>query len=47
LIQATWGLGLLDVEDEQEARDIGEDDPAVQSGACTYALVPMELVRPG
>ena len=42
-----WGLGLLDLEDEQEARAIGDGDPAVETGTCTYELVPMQLVRPG
>jgi uncharacterized protein len=42
-----WGLGLLDLEDEPAAREIGEGDPAVHTGTCTYELVPMELVRPG
>ena len=42
-----WGLGLLDLDDEPAARSIGEGDPAVQTGTCTYELVPMELVRPG
>jgi uncharacterized protein YciI len=42
----TWGLGLLDIDDEQAARAVGEQDPAVQSGTCTYEVVPMQLVRP-
>jgi uncharacterized protein YciI len=42
-----WGLGLLDLDDEQTARAIGEDDPAVASGTCTYEVVPMQLVRAG
>ena len=42
-----WGLGLLDLDDEQAAREICEGDPAVQTRTCTYELVPMELVRPG
>jgi uncharacterized protein YciI len=42
-----WGLGLLDLEDEQAARAIGESDPAVASGTCSYEVVPMQLVRPG
>jgi uncharacterized protein len=42
-----WGLGLLDLEDEQAARAIGASDPAVASGTCTYEVVPMQLVRPG
>ena len=41
-----WGLGLLEVRDEQAARAIGEGDPAVTSGICTYEIVPMQLVRP-
>jgi uncharacterized protein len=41
-----WGLGLLDLEDEAAAREIGERDPAVRSGTCTFAVVPMQLVRP-
>ena len=44
--EGTWGLGLLDLDDEQAARAVGEDDPAVQSGTCTYEVVPMQLVRP-
>jgi uncharacterized protein len=42
----TWGLGLLDIDDEQAARAVGEQDPAMQSGTCTYEVVPMQLVRP-
>jgi uncharacterized protein YciI len=42
-----WGLGLLDLDDEQAARAIGDADPAVEGGVCTYAVIPMELVRPG
>jgi uncharacterized protein YciI len=42
-----WGLGLLDLDEGQAARAVGEGDPAVQTGICTYELVPMELARPG
>jgi uncharacterized protein YciI len=41
-----WGLGLLDLDDEPAARAIGESDPAVESGTCTYEVVPMELALP-
>jgi hypothetical protein len=41
-----WGLGLLDLDEEHEARAVGESDPAVESGTCTYEIVPMQLVRP-
>jgi uncharacterized protein len=42
-----WGLGLLELDDEQAARAIAEDDPAVKTATCTYELVPMQLVRAG
>jgi uncharacterized protein YciI len=42
-----WGLGLLDLDDEQAAQAIGASDPAVAGGTCTYEVVPMQLVRPG
>jgi uncharacterized protein YciI len=42
-----WGLGLLDLDDEHAAQAIGETDPAVQSGTCTYEVVPIDLVRAG
>lgn len=38
---------LTALEDEQAARAIGASDPAVESGTCTYEVVPMQLVRPG
>jgi hypothetical protein len=40
-------MGLLDLDDEQQARAVAESDPAVQSGTCTYEIVPMQLVEPG
>jgi uncharacterized protein YciI len=40
-----WGLGLLALDDEHAARAIGDNDPAVQSGTCTYEVVPMQLVQ--
>lgn len=42
-----WGLGLLDLDDEQAAQAIGEADPAVESGTCRYEIVPMQLIRAG
>jgi uncharacterized protein YciI len=42
-----WGLAVLDLEDERAARELGDQDPAVQSGTCTYQVVPMDLVRTG
>jgi hypothetical protein len=45
--KGSWGLGLLDLEDEQAARDVGERDPAVEGGVCTFEVLPMDLMRPG
>ena len=42
-----WGLGLLELDDEPDARAIGDEDPAVTGGVCTYEVMPMQLVRPG
>jgi uncharacterized protein len=42
-----WGLGLLNTDDAEAARAIGDADPAVQSGTCTYQVVPMQLLRRG
>jgi hypothetical protein len=41
-----WGLGLLDLDDEHDARAIGQNDPAVESGTCRFEIVPMQLIRP-
>ena len=43
----SWGLGLIDLEDEAAARAVGDADPAVVSGLCTFELVPMLLVHRG
>ena len=44
--RGSWGLGLLEVDDEDRARDIGEADPAVASRVCTYEVLPVDLVKP-
>ena len=41
-----WGLAILDLEDEADARPLGDGDPAVTSGVCTYSLLPLRLTRP-
>jgi len=43
--EGPWGLGLIDIDEEREARDVAESDPAVESGTCTYELVPIQLVH--
>jgi len=48
LDEVPWGLGLLEVDDEAQARSIAATDPAVETGTCTYELVPMlQLVHRG
>jgi hypothetical protein len=42
-----WGLGLLDLEDEQDAQAVGLGDPAVQSGTCRYEIMPIQLMSAG
>jgi uncharacterized protein len=39
----TFGIGVLDVEDEEEARAIVCDDPAVSSGVMTPELRPLRI----
>jgi hypothetical protein len=39
----TWGLALLAVADEAEARRLGEGDPAVLSGRFTFAVHAMPM----
>jgi uncharacterized protein YciI len=42
-----WGLGVLEVSSEAEAREIAEGDPAVSSGMSTYELgiMPATITR--
>jgi hypothetical protein len=42
-----WGLGLLNLDEEQAARAIGDGDPAVASGTCKYEVVQIQLVERG
>jgi uncharacterized protein YciI len=44
-----WGLGVLEVGSEAEARAIAEGDPAVSSGMSTYeiGMMPATIVRRG
>ena len=43
--RGSWGLGLLDVDEEERARAIADGDPAVEAGTCTFELLPIQLVR--
>ncbi|MGH9027453.1 MAG: YciI family protein [Acidimicrobiia bacterium] len=39
----TWGLGVIEVENEEEARALAIGDPAVDSGMATFDLHPMPM----
>jgi uncharacterized protein len=39
-----FGIGILEVEDEAEARQFGENDPSVLSGLNRFELSPMRVV---
>ena len=41
---ATFGLGILEVEDESAARQFGENDPSVLAGLNRFEIHPMHLV---
>jgi uncharacterized protein YciI len=36
-----FGLGILEVDSEQEAREFGEGDPSVQAGLNKFEIHPM------
>jgi len=38
--KGTWGLAIIEVEDESEAHTLGRNDPAVQAG-LTFEVNPM------
>ena len=40
---ATFGLGILEVENEAEARTFGDNDPSVLAGMNRYEIHPMHL----
>jgi uncharacterized protein YciI len=44
----TWGLAVVEDETEDGVRALGADDPAVNSGTCTFDVFPMAaaIVRP-
>lgn len=37
----TWGLAVVEADDEADVRAIGDSDPAVVSGMSTYQVWPM------
>ena len=41
---AAFGLGILEVENEAEARQFGDNDPSVLAGLNRFEIHPMRLV---
>jgi uncharacterized protein len=41
---ATFGLGILEVNNETEAQQFGESDPSVRAGLNHFELCPMRVV---
>ena len=39
----TFGLGVLEVEDEAEARRFGENDPSVRAGLNRFEIYPIQI----
>ena len=43
-MKGAFGLGILEVADEAEARRFGEDDPSVRAGLNRFEIHPMRVV---
>jgi uncharacterized protein YciI len=41
--EGAFGIGLLEMEDEAEARRFAENDPSVQAGMNGFTIVPMRI----
>jgi len=41
--QGAFGLGVLEVRDEGEARQFGENDPSVRAGLNRFEFYPMQV----
>ena len=41
--QGSFGMAILEVADEAEARAFGDNDPTIRAGLHTYTLSPMKL----
>ena len=44
-----WGLAVVEADTEDDVRALGEGDPAVKAGLCTFevGVMPNPSVRPG
>jgi len=41
--EGAFGVGILEVADEAEARKFGEDDPSVRGGMNRFEIYPMRV----
>jgi uncharacterized protein len=43
----TWGLAVVEADAEDDVRALGADDPAVNTGMCTFDVfgMPVAIVR--
>jgi uncharacterized protein YciI len=41
----TFGVGILEVADEAEARQFGENDPSVRAGMNRFEIYPMRVAN--
>ncbi|MFZ0795511.1 MAG: YciI family protein [Candidatus Korobacteraceae bacterium] len=41
--EGAFGVGILEVADEAEARQFGEDDPSVRARMNRFAIYPMRV----
>ena len=42
--KASWGLGIIEAEDEAEARALTEEDPVIKvARGFTYGVLPMQI----
>jgi uncharacterized protein YciI len=38
-----YGMAVVELNENEDANDIGSNDPAVSSGICTFELIPMQV----
>lgn len=43
--EGAFGVGILEVADEAEARQFGENDPSVRAGMNRFEIYPMRVAR--
>ena len=43
--EGAFGIGILEVENEVEAREFGENDPSVLAGLNRFEIAPMKVTN--